>query len=320
MKMKVIGLLVLLVMSITLEAYDKEGDSLKAVLVTGASSGIGKRTAEVLVEEGYFVYAGARKQKDIDALSAHKNMQGVRLDVTVQEDIDAAVELIKKQGRGLYAVVNNAGVTVFAPLIEVSESDMQFQMDVNLFGPYRVTKAFAPMIIESKGRIVNISSIAGTFAAPMLGPYNMSKFSIEAYSEALAKEMKKFDVSVSMIEPGNYNSNVIRAMKNRMKQNDTSSDSLYEKEMTQLFQSITEDRSNHKDPVEVAKAIVDALANEQPKLRYMVVPNESEARYTIEKAIERLIQLNEKHKFSYSEEQLMEKVESALNKAKSSSH
>ncbi|NVK22809.1 MAG: SDR family oxidoreductase [Kangiellaceae bacterium] len=318
MKKKLVSLIVLLVMSFTIEAYDKTQASVKAVLVTGASSGIGKRTAEVLVEKGYFVYAGARKQKDIDALSAHKNMQGVRLDVTVQEDIDAAVDYISQQGRGLYAVVNNAGVTVFAPLIEVSEDDMQFQMDVNLFGPYRVTKAFAPLIMQSKGRIVNISSIAGTFAGAMLGPYNMSKFAIEGYSEALAQEMKKFGVTVSMIEPGNYNSKVIKNMKRRMKQgvqqNDTSADSLYEQEMQQLFRFFTEDRSNHKDPIEVAQAVMDAIESEKPKLRYMVVPNEAEARLAITKAIEDVIQMNQRQPYEYDRKQLIELLDLALEK------
>ncbi|MBT5218310.1 MAG: SDR family NAD(P)-dependent oxidoreductase [Woeseia sp.] len=93
----------------------------------------------------------ARKAADIEALNAIENVQGIRLDVTVQEEIDAAVAHITKEGRGLYGLVNNAGVAVLGPLIEVSEADMQFQMDVNLFGPYRVSKAFAPLIIESRG-------------------------------------------------------------------------------------------------------------------------------------------------------------------------
>jgi NAD(P)-dependent dehydrogenase (short-subunit alcohol dehydrogenase family) len=96
------------------------------------------------------VYAGARKQADLDALSAIENVQGIRLDVTIQEEIDAAVETVREAGRGLYGLVNNAGVAVVGPMIEVDEDDMQFQMDVNLFGPYRMTKAFAPLIIESR--------------------------------------------------------------------------------------------------------------------------------------------------------------------------
>jgi NAD(P)-dependent dehydrogenase (short-subunit alcohol dehydrogenase family) len=141
----------------------------KAILITGASTGIGRNLAETLAAEGYFVYAGARKQADLDALSAIDNIQGIRLDVTVQEEIDAAVETVRQAGRGLYGLVNNAGVAVVWPMIEVDEADMQFQMDVNLFGPYRVTRAFAPLIIESKGRITTTGSISGILSGTFAG-------------------------------------------------------------------------------------------------------------------------------------------------------
>ena len=117
----------------------------RAVLVTGASSGIGRTTAEYLAAHGFFVYAGARKQADLDALNELENVQAIRLDVNIQEEIDAAVETVRAEGRGLYAVINNAGVVILAPLVEVSEEDLAFQMNVNVFGPYRVTKAFAPI-------------------------------------------------------------------------------------------------------------------------------------------------------------------------------
>ncbi|MRX27204.1 SDR family oxidoreductase [Kangiella sp. HZ709] len=301
---------------ISLSYAAKEKKAQKAVLITGASSGIGKKTAEMMAKQGYFVYAGARKEKDLKALSANKNMLGVRLDVTIQEDIDKAVELIRKEGRGLHAVVNNAGVTVFGPLIEVSEQDMQFQMDVNLFGPYRVTKAFAPMIIESQGRVVNISSVAGIFTGSMVGPYNMSKFAIEAYSEVLAKELKKFGVEVSIIEPGNYNSSIIKTMKRRMQQIDTTSNSQYDKEMQRLFQYFTEDRSNHKEPVDVANAIIDAVSSESPKLRYMVVPVEQEATLTLQASFNRIIELNKKQPFEQNRKALIEMLDIALSQHK----
>jgi len=141
----------------------------KAILVTGASTGIGRNIAERLAADGHYVYAGARKASDIAALSAIENIQGIRLDVTIQAEIDAAVAHITEEGRGLYGLVNNAGVGVLFPLIEVDEEDMQFQMDVNLFGPYRVTRAFAPLIIESKGRITTTGSISGILSGFLAG-------------------------------------------------------------------------------------------------------------------------------------------------------
>jgi len=101
----------------------------KAILVTGASSGIGLKITEYLSAAGHFVYAGARKQKDLDSLNAMENVQSIRLDVTIQSEIDAAVTTISEAGRGLYAVVNNAGVAIYRPVLETSDEDFHFQMD-----------------------------------------------------------------------------------------------------------------------------------------------------------------------------------------------
>lgn len=293
-------------------AFADDANGQKAILVTGASTGIGRNVAETLAANGYFVYAGARKQADIDALSAIDNIQGIRLDVTIQDEIDAAVENIKNEGRGLYGLVNNAGVSISAPLIEVEEDDMQFQMDVNLFGPYRVTKAFAPMIIESQGRIATIGSIAGILSGVLYGPYSMSKHAVEAYTDSLAVEMKKFDVAVSVIEPGNYNSKIVSAKLRRMKERgQTTEGSLFKEEMEQLLQRPA-DRSQYKEPDEVSAAVLHALFSENPKIRYMVVPNQREAEVTIRKAIEELVQLNEGHEYSYNREALVAMLDEAL--------
>ncbi|WP_395377002.1 SDR family oxidoreductase [Marinicella sp. W31] len=278
----------------------------KAVLVTGASSGLGLAMAEKLAAEGFFVYAGARKKKDIEALSQKKNMQGIRLDVTIQADIDAAVATVKNAGRGLYGLINNAGVAVMEPLIEVSEESMQFQMDVNVFGPYRVTKAFAPLIIENQGRISTTSSILGVTAGGFTGPYSMSKHATEAFTDTLAAEMKKFNVHVSVIEPGNYNSNVIKAMRSRMQKNiDAGKSSRYQDEMNSLEKYFPADRSEFKAPDEVAAAAWHAMSSEQPKRRYLVAPVQKEADWAIRGTLERLVQLNQDHQFSHSQEALI---------------
>ena len=134
-----------------------EASSSKAVLVTGASSGIGRKITEKLAADGYFVYAGARKDEDLKALGAIKNVQAVRLDVTNLKDIDAAVEAVKHGGRGLHGLVNNAGVGTSGTLAEMKPEEFDLVMAVNVYGPYRVTKAFEPLIVAEKGRITNIS-------------------------------------------------------------------------------------------------------------------------------------------------------------------
>ncbi len=285
----------------------------KAILVTGASTGIGRNIAETLAREGHFVYAGARKPQDIAALSEIDNIQGIRLDVTVQEEIDAAVRTIENEGRGLYALVNNAGVAVLGPLIEIVVEDMQFQMDVYVFGTYRVTKAFAPLIIESKGRITTTGSISGILSGFLFGPYSMSKHAIEAYTDSLAKEMDKFDVEVSVVEPGNYNSAIFDTLLKRAKTRGQTTDGSLYKEDLDRFLNNAENAPKDKEPDEVSAAVLDALFESDPKRRYMVVPNARQAEVTIQKAIQELVQLNERHAYSYGREELIEMLDQALD-------
>ena len=287
--------------------------SQKAVLITGASSGIGRSMAELMAAEGHFVYAGARKDSDMEALNAIENIQAVRLDVTDQEQIDAAVKTITDAGRGLYGLINNAGVGVIYPLIEVPESEFDFQMDVNVYGPYRVTKAFAPLIIESKGRISTTGSISGILSGPLFGVYSISKHGMEAFTDSLAAEMARFDVKVSIIEPGNYESKIGDSLVKRMKSQGFDSDnSLYTEDFNRMMAYMDGDRDPEADPIAVSKAAMHAMFDENPKRRYMVVPNERQADITIRKAIEEMVQLNQGQEYTYSKEELVKMLEEAM--------
>jgi NAD(P)-dependent dehydrogenase (short-subunit alcohol dehydrogenase family) len=287
----------------------------KAVLVTGASSGLGRVMAETMAANGYFVYAGARKDKDLKELTAIENVQGVRLDVNKQDEIDAAVKTIAEAGRGLYGLVNNAGVVVVQPLIEIDEQDFDFQMNVNVYGPYRVTRAFAPLIIESKGRISIIGSISGTLSSATWGAYSMTKFAMEAYADALADEMKAFGVDVSLIEPGAYRSNIGKSALQRMdERNVTADDSELKTAMDQSVDWLRLFEKDHGDPAEVADAVMKALFDDNPKPRYLVVPTQEQAYWTINRAIERMVEQNHDQKFSYDREALIEMLDAALAK------
>lgn len=267
----------------------------KAVLVTGASTGIGRKITERLAAEGFFVYAGARKDKDLAELDAIENVQSVRLDVTRAEDIAAAVETITQAKRGLYGLVNNAGVAISGPLTQTSEEDFHYLMDVNLYGPYRITKAFAPLIIADKGRITTISSISGILSSPNLGVYSMSKHAMEAFGDALAGELAPLGVQVSLIEPGNFNSEIGQTAARR-----------------KGVESPAADRSKYPEPDAVADAALHALSDEHPKHRYMVVPEQKEAEWTIKKAIQELVQLNQGHAYSYDRAALIEMLDAEL--------
>jgi len=297
----------------TVQAENSTGQ--KAVLVTGASSGLGRAMTEMMAAKGYFVYAGARKNKDIQELNAIENVQAVRLDVTKQNEIDAAVKTISDAGRGLYGLVNNAGVVVLGPLIETDENDFNFQMNVNVYGPYRITRAFAPLIIESKGRISTIGSIAGTLSSATWGPYSMSKHAMEAFNDALADEMKRFGVKVSLIEPGTYQSRIGASAVKRMKQREQSLDgSEFKADMDENVEWLTTTLAQSGDPNEVAEMVLQALFDENPKARYLIVPNQEQAEWTINRAIERLVEQNYDHKYSFDREALIEMLDKAMAK------
>ena len=213
----------------------------KAVLVTGASSGLGRKTTEKLASSSYFVYAG---------------------------------------------------VAIIAPLIEVSESDMEFIFNVNVYGPYRITKAFAPMLLESRGRVVNISSISGILSGAMLGPYSMTKHAVEAYGDALANELGRFGVRVSLIEPGNYKSDIGLNVLARVPDIDaTVKGSRFEAQLRNSFAAMRSYETG-VEPDSVAAAAHHAISSDAPRMRYTVVPAANQALATIRKAMDELIQLN----------------------------
>jgi len=287
----------------------------KAVLVTGASSGLGRVMTETMAAQGYFVYAGARKDKDMEELNAIENVQAIRLDVNKQEQIDAAVKTITQAGRGLYGLVNNAGVVVLSPLIEIDEKDFHFQMEVNIFGVYRITRAFAPLIIESKGRISVIGSIAGTLSSATWGPYSMTKHAMEAYADALADEMQQFDVKVSLIEPGTYKSKIAQSALERMEErNQSAEESQFRASMDESVNWLSAFEKESGDPAEVAEVVMKALFDDNPKPRYLIVPNEQQAHWTISSAIERMVEQNHDQKFSYDRAALIEMLDAALAK------
>jgi len=291
----------------------------KAVLVTGSSTGIGRKITDRLAVEGFLVYAGARKSKDIDALNQIENVEAVRLDVTIQKEIDQAVKQIEAGGLGLYGVVNNAGVLGLGSLIEVDESELDFIFNVNVYGPYRITKAFAPMIVESQGRVINISSISGVLSGDLAGVYSMSKHAIEAYTDSLDRELRRLGARAIAIEPGTYDSKIFNNLCDRLPKSDNgSSGSLFEKDMEgiadecEMLPAGEVPNNRYQEPDRVADAVFHALSAVNPKEHYMVVPNQDEARQTISKAIEELVSLNEDHEFSYSRDELIESLDKEM--------
>ena len=284
----------------------------KYVLITGTSTGIGRNLAETLARNGYRVYAGARKDKDLAELNAIENITAVRLDVTKQDEIDAVVRMIEDKGTGLYGLVNNAGVGGGGPIVDTPIENQTFIYDVNVEGVYRVTKAFAPLVIESKGRIVTTGSIAGTLSWAGGSAYSGSKHWIEAFTDALAAEMAPHGVSVSVVEPGNYQSHIRRSSVLREFARIEAAGGEITDEMKKMYEATEARELSYKLPDEVSAAFMHALFDENPLRRYMVVPNADEQAMTIATKIEQLVQLNGWGPYRYTRKELIALLEKAM--------
>lgn len=178
-------------------------NSKQIVVITGASAGIGAASARELARRGYHVLAGVRRSADADALRA-TNVEPIMLDITNEAEIAALVKHIADdpQRRPLYALVNNAGLAVNAPVEVLPLSEWHRLFDVNLFGHVAMTQALLPALIKSRGTVVNITSVGGKLAMATYGPYASSKFALEAVSDALRREVAPRGVKVIVIEPG----------------------------------------------------------------------------------------------------------------------
>nr|XP_046226851.1 D-beta-hydroxybutyrate dehydrogenase, mitochondrial [Scatophagus argus] len=186
----------------------------KAVFVTGCDSGFGHSLAKHLHKLGFTVFAGCLLKdkggegaKELEEFNSDR-MKVVQLDVCSDEQVNQAVEYIRDNladsERGLWAVVNNAGVSTFGE-VEFTSMDTYKQVsEVNLWGTIRVTKAVLPLIRRAKGRVVNLSSMYGSMGNVMRSPYCISKYGVEAFSDCLRYEMKAWGVKVSIVEPGNF--------------------------------------------------------------------------------------------------------------------
>ena len=280
----------------------------RAVLVTGASTGIGRRITERLAADGYFVFAGARKPEDLKSLGGPKNVQAVRLDVTRQDEIDAVADLIGKSGRGLYGLVNNAGIGTVGTVADMKPEEFDLLMAVNLYGPYRMTRAVEPLIVAAKGRVVNIGSISGIGFSSNLMAYSMSKHALEAFSESLFLQLKDSGATASIVEPGNYNSDI---GKNAIQRLGADAKALQDRGYR-----LAADRSRYKEPDEVADAVEKALFEPDPKRRYLVTPNQDEAEWAVSSLIGQLVQLNEGQRYTYSRDQLVKMLDEALAHAR----
>ncbi len=287
-------------------------DEHKYILVTGASTGIGRNLTETLAENGYRVYAGARKDEDLAELDAIDYVTAVRLDVMKQDQVDAVVEMIQDSDTGLYGLVNNAGVGGGGPVMGTAIDDHTFVYKVNVEGVYRVTQAFAPLVIESGGRIVTTGSIAGTYSPATYNSYSGSKHWIESFTDSLAEEMEPHGVSVSVVEPGSYKSNIRRTSVNRRLEQIEAAGGKVTADMRKQYEETAARELSYKEPDEVSEAFMHALFDDEPLRRYLVVPGAEQQATTITHKVNELVQLNQWGPYQYSRDELVDMLDAAL--------
>jgi NAD(P)-dependent dehydrogenase (short-subunit alcohol dehydrogenase family) len=248
-----------------------------AILVTGASSGIGYATVMRLARRGTIVYAGVRRQADAELVAREggTNVRPLILDITDSTSIARArTALSRAADVELAGLVNNAGVAVAGPLELLPPEELRRQFDVNFFGTIELTQAFLPMLRESAGRIVNVSSIGGKLSAPFVGAYASSKFALEAASDALRLELRPFGVSVALVEPGAVKTPI-------WQRSSAASRSLFDglaREARESYQSTIDNMARLAEQMEkrgipperVAQAIERALFAPRPRARYLV--------------------------------------------------
>ncbi len=236
-----------------------------AVLVTGASSGIGEATALRLARRGLRVFAGVRREEDAVRLRA-QGVEPVFLDVTDPEQI-AALDV----GEELAGLVNNAGVALSAPLEFVPVDELRRQLEVNVVGQVAVTQAVLPALRRGSGRVVFVGSIAGKSALPFLGPYAASKFGLEAIADSLRVELRPWGIGVSIVEPGSIKTPIWTKGAERASRLSTAAvDELYGESIERFRRLALRRGLNGIEPDEVAKVVEHALTASRPKARYVV--------------------------------------------------
>lgn len=246
----------------------------KSVLVTGASTGIGRAVALALDSKGWRVYAGVRRDEDAENLKAAASvrLRPVMLDVSKPELIEDAARLLegKLDESGLHGLVNNAGINVSGPIEFLPPDDLRRQFEINVIGQVAVTQAFLPPLRRVRGRVVNIGSVSGWSAMPLIGPYCASKFALRALNDALRLELRPWGIRVILIDPGPISTMIWEKAVQRKNELPDKARELYGPMIDRMMKFTAKSAARAISPERVARKVVHALSRRRPKPRYFV--------------------------------------------------
>ncbi|MGN6275313.1 MAG: SDR family oxidoreductase [Solirubrobacterales bacterium] len=249
---------------------------MRSVLVTGASTGIGRAAALRLDASGWKVFAGVRKEADAEALRADgsERLTPLFLDVTEPGQIAAAAKRVERESEGgLDGLVNNAGVAIPGPLETVPLEDFRRQLEVNLVAYVAVTQALLHSIRTAEGRVVFVSSIGGRIAFPFGGPYHASKFGTEAIGDVFRQELRPWGLRVAIVEPGSIDTPIWERGQRKATEIEAKApktDLLYGAAIEKFRKVIQDTAARGIPPEKVAKAIAHALESSRPRSRYLI--------------------------------------------------
>lgn len=248
------------------------------VVVTGASTGIGRQCALHLVAQGWRVFGGVRRQADAAVLQQDSGggITPLMLDVTNAQTIAVAAWQVRQQlnGDGLHGLVNNAGIAVGGPLEFLPIGQLRRQLEINVVGQIAVTQAFLPLLRAGTGRVVNMSSVSGRLSTPFVGPYAASKFALEALSDALRGELAQWGIEVITVQPGAIATPIweksLRSADEIAAALPPEGWQLYGRNLNLLLDTVKKTGERGIPPVKVSQAVVHALTARRPKTRYLV--------------------------------------------------
>ena len=254
---------------------------MQSVVITGASTGIGWATAKLLLARGFRVFGSVRKQADADRLKAEfgANFTPLLFDGGNEAAVLAAAREVRAAlgGETLTGLVNNAGIAVAGPVLELAADEFRRQMDVNVIGPVIATQAFGPLLGSDpslrgpKGRIVMISSVAGKTGNPLMSAYSASKFAIEGLSESLRREMMLFGIDVIIVAPGAVKTPIW----GKAEEVDVSGyrNSPFFPPLERIRKFMLQLGETGLAPERIAAVIADALTSASPRVRYQITPD-----------------------------------------------